>query len=675
MSRQIRYGRLLHGGDYNPEQWLDRPDILKKDIEYFKKAHINTVSLGIFSWAMLEPSEGEYHFEWLSEIVDSLYKEGISTILATPSGARPKWLADRYPEVLRVNADRERNLFGGRHNHCYTSPVYREKTANIDKELSVRFGAHPGVILWHLSNELGGECHCPLCQQKFREWLEEKYKTIDVLNDRWCTTFWSHRYGSFSEIESPSPRGENELHALKLDWKRFVTDRTVDFMKMEIAAIREGGSELPVTTNLMYDYAGLDYKKFKDDLDIVSWDNYPGWHKKEEALTAMDCGMQHDLMRGIKSAPFLLMESCPSATNWKPINKLKKPGMLLAASLQAVAHGSDSVLYFQLRQSRGASEKFHGAVIDHYGGDDTRVFREVTEVGEALEALKETAGSQMYSKAAVLYDRENDWALKDIQGPRNENMYYQECVQKQYNSLREYGVNVDVITMEHALKGYKILSVPMAYMFREDYGKTLAKYVEEGGTLVMTYWSGMADETDRCFLGGTPHDLMEVSGIRVEETDALYDWEENTAVPEYGNHLGIKDSYTCKNLCELVRVSDAEVLMRYGQDFYTGYPVLTHKAWGNGHVYYVCADMEFDFYRDFYRRAAAEAGVSSILPYIPEGVLVTERESEEMKYLFLQNFGRKAAVVPVPDGYEVLYGPEEEVLKPLETRVLKIRKS
>ena len=245
MAKQIRYDHFLHGGDYNPEQWLDRPDILKKDIEYFKKAHINTVSMGMFSWAVLEPEEGKYNFDWLEAVINNLYKEGIYTILSTPSGARPKWMADKYEEVLRMDPDRTRRFFGGRHNHCYTSPVYREKIFNINKKLSERFGKHPAVILWHISNEYGEECHCPLCQEKFREWLKEKYGTIENLNSRWCTTFWSHTYNSFDQIESPSPKGENALHALTLDWKRFVTDRTVDFMKHEISAIRAGGADLP----------------------------------------------------------------------------------------------------------------------------------------------------------------------------------------------------------------------------------------------------------------------------------------------------------------------------------------------------------------------------------------------------------------------------------------------
>ena len=674
MAKQIRYDHFLHGGDYNPEQWLDRPDILKKDIEYFKKAHINTVSMGMFSWAVLEPEEGRYNFDWLEDVINNLYKEGIYTILSTPSGARPKWMADKYKEVLRVDPDRTRRFFGGRHNHCYTSPVYREKIYNINKKLSEHFGKHPAVILWHISNEYGGECHCPLCQEKFREWLKEKYGTIENLNSSWCTTFWSHTYNSFDQIESPSPKGENALHALTLDWKRFVTDRTVDFMRHEISAIRAGGSELPATANLMYDYDGLDYKKFKDVMDIVSWDNYPSWHKKDEYTTAVDGAMQHDLMRSIRKAPFLLMESCPSATNWKPINKLKKPGMHLAASLQAVAHGSDSVLYFQLRQSQGASEKFHGAVIDHYGVDDTRVFREVTEVGEALEQIREIVGSEIKCQAAVLYDRENDWALKDAQGPRNEDMHYQECVQKQYRALRRKGCNTDIITMEHDLSDYKLVTVPMAYMFYHGYAEKLCTFAENGGTLVISYWSGLVDETDKCYLEGTPHGLMEAAGIRTEEIDALYDWEENHGIPETGNHLGITKSYTCKNLCELAKVSDAEVMMRYSEDFYQGYPVLTHKKYGKGHVYYVAADMEAAFYADFLGRAADEAGVDTPLDFVPEGVSVTTRETEDTEYLFIQNFAGKTETVSVSEEYEVIYGTDSENMSPLQTRILKRKK-
>ena len=674
MAREVNFGKMLHGGDYNPEQWLHSPEILEKDIEYFKKAKINEVSLGIFSWAVLEPVEGEFHFEWMEKIIDRLYENGISTILATPTGARPRWMAQKYPEVLRVDASRHRNLYGERHNHCYTSPVYREKTRIMNTKLAEKFKDHPGVIAWHISNEYGGECHCPLCQAAFKNWLKDKYQTADKMNRAWATTFWSHRYNDFDQVDSPSPRGDSSLHGLNLDWKRFVTDQTVDFVKWEIQALRDAGSDKPTTINMMYDFQGLNYHKFADVVDFVSWDNYPQWHKKEEYLTAMDNGMQHDIMRSIQKKPFLLMENCPSATNWQSVSKLKKPGMLHAASMQAVAHGSDSILYFQLRQSQGSSEKFHGAVIDHYGGDDTRVFREVTEVGEALEQIQETVGTSMRSQAAVLYDRENDWAIADVQGPRNVDMHYREAVQKNYRALREQGLNVDVIAMEHSLSDYKVLAAPMAYMFKDGYEEKLRTYVENGGTLVLSYWSGLVDGTDRCFLGGTPYGLMDVAGLRSTETDALYDWEENHAIPEAGSHLGISNVYTCKNLCELVKVSDAEVLMRYGEDFYQGYPVLTHKAFGKGHVYYVCADMELGFYQDFYGRVAAEAGLKSPIEIIPEGVSVTVRENEDTEYLFIQNYARKPQAVPVPAEYELLYGTESEVMAPLQTRILKKHK-
>lgn len=469
MSKNVSFGKMLHGGDYNPEQWLHMPEILDRDIELMKKASINTVSLGIFSWAVLEPEEGKFDFVWMEQIIDRLFKNGISVILATPTGARPKWMADKYEEVLRVDAMRRRQLFGARHNHCYTSPIYREKTRIINSELSRRFGNHPGVIAWHISNEYGGECHFPLCQRAFQNWLKEKYLSIENLNRAWATTFWSHRYNDFSQIESPSPIGELGLHGLNLDWMRFITHQTVDFLKHEIRAIRDGGSDKPTTINMMYDFQGLNYHKFADVIDFVSWDAYPDWHAKTESATAMECGMQHDIMRSIQKKPFLLMESCPSATNWQPISKLKKPGLLHAASMQAVAHGSDSVLYFQFRQSRGASEKFHGAVVDHYGGEDTRVFREVAEVGTSLEKLREVAGSNAIAKIAIILDWESRWAMENAQGPRNQGLHYLEAVEKTYFAFRKRGLNVDVIDMEQDIEGYSVVAAPMLYMFRAGF--------------------------------------------------------------------------------------------------------------------------------------------------------------------------------------------------------------
>lgn len=675
MNQVFSTDRLLHGGDYNPEQWLDRLEILKQDVEYFKKAGINTVSLGMFSWTSLEPEEGNYQLQWLEDVVDRLYKNGISTILATPSGARPKWLADKYPEVLRVDGQRRRALFGGRHNHCYTSLVYRQKVRQINTQLARHLGNHPGVILWHISNEYGGECHCPLCQEKFRQWLEEAYGTIDRLNDCWYTTFWSHTYQSFDQVESPSPIGEMDLHGLNLDWKRFVTDRTVDFLRFEIETIREAGNEKPVTTNFMYDYLGLNYRKFKDDLDVVCWDNYPTWHKKAEFYTALDCGFQHDFMRSVKHRPFLLMESSPAATNWQPVSKARRPGMTALSSLQAVAHGSDSVLYFQLRQSRGASEKFHGAVIDHYGGEDTRVFREISDLGRTLETLKEVAGASMRKQAAILSDTESRWAMEDAKGPRNEKLPYKDVILGFYGAVRSFGVQTDVIDMEDSLDGYKLVIAPMLYLFRSNIQKKLSDFVYQGGTLIMTFWSGVVDEYDRCFLGPTPGGLTDVLGLRFEEIDGLYDGESNSLVSVEGKH-----TYSCHSLCELVRLTTARPLMVYGEDFYTGEPAVTCNVYGLGKAYYLCTAPEYGFYKELMERIIPDLFPERPVESVPEGLEVTVREKKDASYLFLQNFNREPVEVKVAEGFNDClcggFSPEESgrgTVKSFDTVVLKRR--
>ncbi len=671
---EFKTEKLLHGGDYNPEQWLKRPDILEKDLDMLEKANCNVVTLGVFSWSTLEPEEGIFHFEWLQEIIDKLYKRGISTILGTPSGARPKWMADKYPEVLRVDETGHRNHFGFRHNHCYTSPVYREKVHIMNKKLAEEVAVHPGVILLHISNELGGECHCPLCQEAFRGWLKEKYQTIENLNDRWCTTFWSHTYQNFDQIESPSRIGETQLHGLNLDWKRFVTHQTVDFLRQEVSALREGGSELPVTANLMHFFGGLDYFKLAKEIDVVSWDTYPTWYKKPLIDIAYDNGMCHDLMRSLKRKPFFQMESCPTSTNWQSVSKLKKPGMLFAQSMQAIAHGSEGALYFQIRQSRGASEKFHGAVIDHYGGEDTRVFREVSEVGAALKELKELAGTTTRSQVAMIYDWDSQWAMEDSQGPRNKGLHYMEAMLKYYRGFRKQGLNVDLIDMTCDLDAYKILAMPMVYMFKEGFAEKVRTFVENGGILITSYWSGIVDDTDRCYLGGTPHGLMDVLGLRSTEIDGLYDWEENQMVPETGNQLGLTDTYICKNLCDLVELRGAKPLMTYGSDFYQGYPCLTVNTFGKGNAWYVAADADEKFYADFLGKIVKDSCVSSgISEEIPDALEITVRERDDVKYYIYQNYGTQAVKIPVPDGKVTwIYGNGQEELKVYGLAVAKV---
>ena len=667
-------GYLMHGGDYNPEQWLDRPEILETDLERFREAKINTVTLGVFSWAKLEPREGEYHFEWLEQIIDRLYENGISVILATPSGARPHWLADRYPEVLRVNAARQRMLFGGRHNHCLTSPAYRQKVRQIDMQLAKRFGRHPAVKMWHISNEFSGDCHCPLCQEAFRGWLKERYHTIEALNESWFTTFWSHTYDSFDQVESPSPIGEHSIMGLDLDWKRFVSDQTIDFMEQEIRALREAGSDKPTTANLMYRFLQVDYFKLARKIDVVSWDNYPVWHKRELKETAQRTAFWHDMMRSLKKRPFLMMESSPGPTNWQDVSKLKRPGILLATSLQSIAHGSDGALYFQMRKSRGAEEKFHGAVLDHYDGNDTRTFRDVCETGEMLEAIRLVTGSDTAAQAAVICDWENIWAMERSAGPRNIGLHYWENVEKSYRALRRLGMNVDIIDQSQDLAVYRFVTAPMQYLFHPGFAEKVRAFVEGGGTYVMSYWSGVVDENDLCFLGGTPHGLMDVFGLRSEEIDGLYDWEENEIRQPQEPYTGMQESYSCKYLCQIVKPSTAKTLMVYGKDFYAGTPALLVNSYGKGKAYYLCADASQAFYNDWYQKLIGEMQILCAVPQgLPEGLELTSRETADRIFYFAQNFTGTDVSLTLPEG-ELLYGRDSHMLKPLENLVLSVEK-
>ena len=668
-----KYPHLLHGGDYNPEQWIDCPQVLEEDIRLMKEAHVNCVSLGIFSWAKLEPEEGEFHFGWLRRIIDRLFENGIYTILATPTGAMPHWMTAKYEEVRQMGPDGVRNLPGRRHNFCYTSPVMRKKMKKINHELSRHLGNHPGVILWHISNEYGGNgsdasCHCPHCQQAFREWLKEKYKTLDNLNHAWWTTFWSHTYTDWSQIHSPVPNGENGLHGLNLDWKRFVSHQIQDFCKEEIHAVLKY-SVLPVTINMMEFFKPLDYFKFAPQLDIISWDSYPEWHsKKDEVDIAVRAAACHTLMRSLKKAPFLLMESTPSIVNWKPVNTQKRPGLHELSSLQAVACGSNSVQYFQWRKSRGSSEKFHGAVVDHRNGSNTRVFREVSALGQRMEQISDAVYPTCNRpEAAIVFDWENWWALEDIQGPRRD-MAYLDTVLAHFRPFWEMGIDVDFVDEDSDLSGYRLVTAPLNYLKKKGYAAKVKAYVEAGGCYVSTYFSGVVDETDLCILDR--HPLEEVLGICTEEMDAANEYHPNSI------YFGGKSYQTgcLREVSHVVPGSGTEVLASYEADYYAGLPALTCKRYGNGKAYYLACETEADFLRAFYAQLAGENNVDGAFTgKLPYGVTASRREGERNLW-FLQNFNASEVEAELPDTYtRVADGARVEgkvVLKPYECLIL-----
>ncbi|WP_375103268.1 beta-galactosidase [Paenibacillus sp. RS8] len=634
---------MLHGADYNPEQWLKYPEILREDIRLMKLANCNVMSVGIFSWVSLEPEEGVFTFDWLDSVLDSFAENGIYAFLATPSGARPAWMSEKYPEVLRVERNRVHNLHGFRHNHCFTSPVYREKTAILNAKLAERYSQHPAVIGWHISNEFGGECHCDLCQNAFRDWLKVKYNnSLDEVNHAWWATFWSHTYTSWTQIESPAPHGETQVHGLNLDWRRFVSERTIDFCQHEINVVRPYNPALPITTN-MHMIDGIDYRELAKILDVVSWDAYPEWHYTEDgddARLAAWTAMHYDLMRSFKKKPFLLMESTPSLTNWQSVSKLKRPGMHKLSSLQAVAHGSDSVQYFQWRKSRGSSEKFHGAVVDHSGHSETRVFKDVTEVGKTLAGMTEVVGTSTPVRTAIIFDWDNRWAIKDAQGIRNSGLRYEETVLQHYRALWELGIPVDMIGSGDDLSSYSLVIAPMLYLISEENGKRIEKFVEQGGNFLATYWSGVVNETDLCHLGGFPGPLRRTLGIWAEETEGLHSRDLNGVVMQASNALNLSGDYDAHEIAELIHLEGAEALGTYRSDFYAGRPALTVNRFGEGNAYHLATRVkDASFYVELYAAITAKAGITRALDSeLPTGVTAQLRTDGESDYIFVQNY-------------------------------------
>lgn len=650
---------FVHGGDYNPEQWLDRPDILKEDIRMMKLAGVNCVTLGVFSWSVYEPVEGEFHFEWLHDMMDCLYENGIYTILATPSGARPAWLDEAYPDAMRVSRADVRNHHGVRHNHCMSSENYRKKVQMIDEKLAKEFGKHPGLLMWHISNEMGGECFCPQCVKRFQEYLREKFDNdIEKLNQAWWTTFWSHRFTDFSQIEPPFSNGEGSIMGLNLEWHRFTTWNMNDFLKFEIDIVKKITPDIPVTTNFMMLYNGLDYRKMAESLDVISWDSYPRFHNNEETFfdTMAENAFHHTVMRSMKKdRPFMLMESAPGMVNWHPFNKVKRPGVHKLFSIQAAACGADTVQYFQWRKGRGSFEQYHGAVVDHLGKDDTRIFKETAEVGSSLKKISEAAGTLLSAKTALLFDWDNRWAIQDVKALSEQTKNYEKTCLSIWKEFLKLGVEMDIVASDSDLSDYEVVVAPMLYLLQDKTAENLKKFTERGGQLLATYFTGYVDKNTLCYLGGFPGDgLTELFGVISEEIDTLYPTDKNEIHFINGLLCQKKEemNWHVRDYAEILRVLDAEVLGKYTDDFYAEGAAVTCKKFGKGKAYYVAARVDAGEMAPIFKKMLSDAGIAG--KQLPKAVEYHVRKGDGVSFEFYLNHAE------TPTEVENVYGIHEE---------------
>ncbi len=639
--------KIWYGGDYNPEQW--HKDVWDEDVRMFKLAGIDVATLNVFSWALNQPNKDTYDFKQLDETIDRLYENGIYTCLGTSTAAHPAWMAKEYPDVLRVDFNGRKRRFGGRHNSCPNSPTYRMYSKRIAGKLAERYNGHPAVLIWHVSNEYGGYCYCNQCESAFREWLKQRYSSLESLNRSWNTTFWGHTFYDWDEIVPPNILSEEwgdnstNFQGISLDYRRFQSDSILECYKVERDAIRQYSSEIPITTNLMGLYEELDYFKWAKEMDVISWDNYPEIDTPE-SMTAMI----HDLMRGIKNGkPFMLMEQTPSQQNWQTYNSLKRPGVMRLLSYQSIAHGADTVLFFQLRRSAGGTEKYHGAVIEHVGHENTRVFRESAKLGKELEQLSgKLLDSRVQAKVAIVFDWENRWAIDLSSGPSIALDYVKE-VHKYYGAFYEQNIQVDMIGVEGDLNHYDIVIAPVLYMVKENYAEKLEEYVTNGGTFITTFFSGIVNENDLVTLGGYPGELRDLLGIWSEEIDALHPDQKNRMVmtDKTGN---FNSEYECSMLFDLIHSEGAEVVAEYGDDFYQGMPVVTRNKFGKGSAWYIASSPDHKFLEKLAGNLCEEKEIRSLLR-ADTGIEASSRVKDGKKYLFVLNHNDESSEFDLGD--------------------------
>ena len=626
---------LWYGGDYNPEQWPR--EIWQEDYHLMKEAGITVATVGVFSWVSLQPDEDTFTFEWLDDVINGLHENGIKVVLATPSAAQPAWMSEAYPDILRVGADGVRREHSGRVNYCPNSPDYRRFSRDIARRLADRYGEHPALLLWHISNEYHEWCYCDTCAEAFREWLKVRYGTLDEVNQRWWTAFWGHTYTRWSQIKPPRQHGQRLIHGQTLDYFRFMTDSNIACYTNERDMIRSITPDIPMTTNLMGFYKPFDYRKWAAELDVVSWDCYPRAHH-----TPGEIAIMHDLMRGIKDGqPYLLLEQTPSTANWAAIHALKRPGILRLWSYLAVAHGSESVMYFQWRRSRGGCEKLHGAIIDHAGRADARVFREVSQLGAELEKLGDSiVGSVTHSKIGIVFDWDNWHALDNTIGPVRDKRY-RENINAHYLPFYRKNISVDIIFPDSDLSQYEIVIAPMMYMVKSEFIANVNAFVQEGGSFVATYYSGLVDETDLAFENGYPGPLSDVLGIWIEEFDALY--------PDQKNHVVWKGhTFECDHLVAITHTEGADVLTTFAEDFYAGMPAISRNEYGDGLGYFIGSNFEASLLDDFYGDLLSKHGIQPQW-ITSDNVEVTQRYKDDEALIFVLNHNNYEVIINLGD--------------------------
>ncbi|HAQ0413658.1 TPA: beta-galactosidase [Enterococcus faecium] len=640
--------QMYYGADYNPEQWSK--DVILEDMTLMKQAGVNYVSINIFGWVSLQPNESTFDFSFLDWLIDLLYQNEIMIDLANGTASPPAWLVNKYPDMMPMTIHGNRLVHGSRQHYCPTSETYRHYAAVLSAEVAKRYHDHPGIVMWHINNEYTchiHECYCARCRTRFQQWLEDKYQTIDALNTAWSTKFWSQSYREWHEIFLPEQMPTSKNPAQQLDYARFISAMNLEIYLIEKEAIATYSKNIPFMTNLMGLHKYVDGFKWAPEMDVVSWNTYPN------PFSPMPYPqfLANDLTRSLKKKPFLIMEQAPSAVNWREVNGRKKAGQMRLWSYEAIAHGSDGIMFFQWRQSRGGAEKFHSAVVPHGQPAESRVFKECCQLGNELKELQEVVGTQFMADVAVVFDWENWWALELDEKPRS--LKYIHQMSRLYEALRDLNVTVDFVHPDEDISAYRFVIAPNLYSAHRSFGKKINNYVANGGVFLTNFFSGIVNENDQVYLGGYPGLFKETLGITVEEFSPLKE-------TMHGKITFDQHTFTSNLWEEVIHLDQATSFGYFANDDLKDSPAITVNHYGDGYAYYIGtelapSDLSLVLAKIFHDNHLEKTALRFIAADTP--VSVTCRKGKDYTLLFLINHtDNNEKIVLKNQGYSLLDG-------------------
>lgn len=669
--------RMFVGAAYYPDP-ADATSVTR-EAERMRQAGFNVARLGDLVWDLMEPEDGVFTLRWMTETVEILGHHGISSFIATPTAAIPRWMYRQHPDILQVTATGERKPFGKRRHACLNHPRFHDFSVRIATRLAEALRNSPRVIAVQIDNELMAEdphCYCDHCQRAFAGWLESRYGTVERLNEAWGLWFWSQRLSAFSDITLPRKGDSPSAYAAYLE---FASDTAIGYYRLQREAIKAVRPDWPVTTNICSSgfLYHLDLYRLGQSCEVMAIDQYPyGWTLENEYgnrgaftfsphMTSLALAQLRGAKRG---TPFWVTEAQIGRTCGNQ-RKLLEPGIIRLWSLQEVAQGATGICFFPWKPFAAGHEHVMGAVLD---ADDIprRRFHEARGVAEETAALRQLTGQTMpVARACVLRDYRCDWAFDD--GRICMDFRYLRNLHLWYRALRRAGVGTDVLHPQEDLAGYDLIIVPALVLVDEALCAALEAAAARGATIVLTAMTGLHNHDGAAFGPYVHSRLTALAGLTVEEQLPLFA-QEDTGLTWSGDDSRDR----CYLWHDVVTTTTAETLAAYGERFFAGTPVVTRNRVGEGTVFYVGSVLDEAATARVITHAIANAGIVPVAISDHDQVEVTEVAGPEGRFLYALNFSDQARPIRLHrPAWELTTGlaiGDEIVIPAMDARIFRL---